>query len=395
MSSQRPYALVLFGATGFTGGLCADYLARHLPPGTPWALAGRNRDKLAAVIEALPEGADRPAMMVADSADPASLRAMAASTRALATTVGPYMSHGEPLVAACVEQGTHYCDLTGEPEFVNTLIARYHPAARENGCAIVNCCGFDSIPHDAGVFFTVRELTRVCGGTLPGPVTVEGAVSFSAQFSGGTWQSAISAFGRPRQNRDAQRRANERLKTWYPRAVKGLAPRPRKDPELGGWLVPMPTIDPAVVLRSARALEAYGPAFRYGHYLSNGHLGRLLIGAGAVGALVAGAQIGPLRRRLLSLRASGDGPDRATRERSWFQVRFRARCDGHRVLCRVEGGDPGYDETAKMLSETLMGLALDPGYPAECGVVTPVMALRERLLERLRAAGMRFAVDEV
>lgn len=392
MSSQRPYALVLFGATGFTGGLCAHYLARHLPPGTAWALAGRDRDKLDGVAAALPTGADRPALIQADSGDATSLSALAASTRALATTVGPYMRYGEPLVQACVEQGTHYCDLTGEPEFVNTLIPRYHLAARDAGCAIVNCCGFDSIPHDAGAFFAVRELARASGGELSGPVTMEGVVSASGHFSGGTWQSAIAAFARPRQNRDAQRRATERLKTWYPRAVGGLAMMPHKDSELGGWLAPMPTIDPAVVLRSARALEAYGPAFHYGHYLRSKSLAKLLLGAGAVGALVAGAQISPLRRGLLKLRASGDGPDPTTRERSWFQVLFRARCADHQVVCRVSGGDPGYDETAKMLSETLMGLALDTGYPLDSGVVTPVMALGERLLERLQAAGMTFEV---
>ncbi|TMW10290.1 saccharopine dehydrogenase NADP-binding domain-containing protein, partial [Alloalcanivorax gelatiniphagus] len=160
MATSRPYAVVLFGATGFTGALTAQYLARHLPAGTPWALAGRNRDKLKRVAAGLSGDADAPALVEADSADPRSLAELAAATRALATTVGPYMRHGEPLVRACVEQGTHYCDLTGEPEFVNTLIPRYHEAARKAGCAIVNCCGFDSIPHDAGTLFTVGELAR-------------------------------------------------------------------------------------------------------------------------------------------------------------------------------------------------------------------------------------------
>ncbi|HAB07182.1 MAG TPA: saccharopine dehydrogenase, partial [Alcanivorax sp.] len=152
MSATRPYALVLYGATGFTGGLCARYLARKLPAGTPWALAGRNRAKLEQVAAGLP-GDNPPELIEADSGDPASLTALAARTRALASTVGPYMQYGEPLVRACVEQGTHYCDLTGEPEFVNTLLSRYHEAAQASGCALVNCCGFDSIPHDAGVLF--------------------------------------------------------------------------------------------------------------------------------------------------------------------------------------------------------------------------------------------------
>ncbi|MCC4308490.1 MAG: saccharopine dehydrogenase NADP-binding domain-containing protein [Alcanivorax sp.] len=388
--TTRPYALVLFGATGFTGGLTAHYLARHLPPGTPWALAGRNRAKLEQVAAGLPGDADTPALLEADSADPRALAELAAATRALATTVGPYMRHGEPLVRACVEQGTHYCDLTGEPEFVNTLIPRYHEAAQKAGCAIVNCCGFDSIPHDAGALFTVRELARAHGGRLTAPVSVEGAVSFSASFSGGTWQSALEAFARPRQNQQRLRDARVRLKQWYPRPVGTLSPRPHKDAPLGGWLAPMPTIDPLVVLRSASALEDYGPAFRYGHYLVTPSLAKLVGGAAGVGGLVLAAQIGPLRRRLMKSRPSGAGPDPETRARSWFQVRFRGRCGDTEVRCRVAGGDPGYDETAKMLSETLMGLALDPGAPDHTGVVTPVMALGDRLIERLQAAGMVF-----
>ena len=390
MATSRPYAVVLFGATGFTGALTAQYLARHLPAGTPWALAGRNRDKLKRVADGLSGDADAPALLEADSADPRSLAELAAATRALATTVGPYMRHGEPLVRACVEQGTHYCDLTGEPEFVNTLIPRYHEAARKAGCAIVNCCGFDSIPHDAGTLFTVGELARAHGGRLNAPVQVEAAVSFSASFSGGTWQSALEAFARPRENQQRLRDAQVRLKQWYPRRVGTLSSRPHKDEELGGWLAPMPTIDPLVVLRSAQALEEYGPSFRYGHYLRTGGLPRLMAGAAGVGGLVLAAQIGPLRRRLLKSRPAGEGPDQATRARSWFQVRFRGRCGDTEVRCRVAGGDPGYDETAKMLSETLMGLGLDQAGPAHTGVVTPVMALGERLIERLMAAGMVF-----
>ena len=390
MPTSRPYALVLFGATGFTGGLTARYLSRHLPAGTPWALAGRDRAKLERVAAGLDGDADAPALLQADSGDPLSLAELAAQTRAVATTVGPYVRYGEPLVRACVEHGTHYCDLTGEPEFVNTLIPRYHEAAQKAGCAIVNCCGFDSIPYDAGTLFTIRELEKAHGGRLNAPVTVEGAVSFSGSFSGGTWQSALEAFARPRANRDRLRDAQSRLQRWYPRPVGALPMRPRKDEEPGGWLAPMPTIDPLMVMRSARAIEDYGPSFRYGHYLVTSSLPRLVGGAAGVGGLVLAAQLGPVRRRLLKSRPSGAGPDQATRARSWFQVRLRGRCGDTEVRCRVAGGDPGYDETAKMLSETLMGLGLDTTPPDHTGVVTPVMALGDRLVARLQAAGMTF-----
>jgi short subunit dehydrogenase-like uncharacterized protein len=390
MSDARPYALVLYGATGFTGGLTARYLSCHLPRDVRWAIAGRHRDGLEKIAAALEQRGHRPDLLIACSDDDTSLDAMAARTRVLASTVGPYVRHGEPLVRACISQGTHYCDLTGEPEFVNRLLLEHHAAARDAGCAIVNSCGFDSIPYDAGVLFTINRLTQAHGRPLDQPVTVEGALTASAEFSGGTWHSALEAFARPGANRDSLRRANEQLRRDYPRQVATVPFRARRDADLGGWLAPLPTIDPMVVLRSARALERYGPQFRYGHYLASGNPLKLGLGAAAVGALIGAAQVGPLRRWLLQRRPAGEGPDAATRARSWFQVRLRGRCGDSEVLCRVSGGDPGYDETACMLAETAMALALDPGQPRDTGVITPMMALRDQLLERLINAGIRF-----
>ena len=391
MSGSRKYSLTLLGATGFTGGLCASYLARHLPEDVSWAIAGRNQQKLAAVCQKLRgEGAANiPEVMVVEVSQPDTLSSMAASSKVVLTTVGPYVQHGEAVVQACVEQGSHYCDITGEPEFVNNMICRYHEQAVRNGCAIVNCCGFDSIPHDAGVLYTVRELARIHGRPLDGRVEIEGIVSASGTFSGGTWQSAITAFGRPRENRDAMRRAKTVVDQHFPRRAGNLSMKPRRNPA-GGWLAPMPTIDPIIVQRSARAIDAYGPDFRYGHYVGVSTLPKLVGGMAGVGGLLAAAQFGPLRRKLLQYRQSGDGPPPEKRAKSWFKVRFNARIGEERVSCQVSGGDPGYDETAKMLAETGMGLALDNGQPRQTGVVTPVMALEYRLIERLQAANMTF-----
>ena len=161
---DREFDVVLFGATGFTGGLTAEYLAGAVPDGCRWALAGRNQGKLEAVRDRLtathPELADLP-LLRADATDPASLADVAGRARVVISTVGPYVQHGEPLVAACVEAGTDYVDLTGEPEFVDNVYVKHHRRAVETGARIVHACGFDSIPHDLGALFTVQHLSLI------------------------------------------------------------------------------------------------------------------------------------------------------------------------------------------------------------------------------------------
>src|SRR4051812_44421488 len=206
MPDPRELDLVLFGATGFTGGLTADYLARHAPDGLRWGLVGRNQAKLEDVRRRLadvdPALADLP-LLHADSTDPASLADVAARTRVVITTVGPYLTYGEPLVAACAEAGTDYVDLTGEPEFVDRMYVAHHATAERTGARIVHACGFDSVPHDLGVFYTLQQLARLEGGELDAPVTVRGVVRASGMASGGTVHSAMTALSRPRQMKQA------------------------------------------------------------------------------------------------------------------------------------------------------------------------------------------------
>ena len=375
--------IVLFGATGFTGGLTAEYLAGQAPAGTRIALAGRNRDKLEAVRERLGDRYRDVPLLQADAEDPASLRAVAESARVVISTVGPYILYGEPLVAACAAAGTDYVDLTGEPEFVDLMWLRYHDQAQHSGARLVHCCGFDSIPHDLGAFFTVQQLPEDV------PLTVRGFVKTNATFSGGTYQTAINAFARIRH---AARNAVERrrLEPRPPdRRVKGIVGRPHRDVEAGGWVVPLPTIDPQIVLRSARALPRYGPDFGYGHYLVQRRLATIAGLAGAAGAAIALAQLPPTRRLLLSLRSSGEGPDLEQREKSWFRVRFVGEGGGERVVTEVSGGDPGYGETAKMLGESALCLVHDE-LPQTGGQLTTAAAMGQPLLERLQRAGIVF-----
>jgi saccharopine dehydrogenase (NAD+, L-glutamate forming) len=381
MPEGREHDIVLFGATGFTGGLTAGYLARAAPPGTRWALAGRSRDRLAAVAERI--GADVP-LLEADVTDAASMRALAESTRVVATTVGPYILHGEPLVAACAAAGTDYADLTGEPEFVDLMYVRHHRRAAETGARLVHCCGFDSIPHDLGVQFTVAQLPEGV------PLRISGYVRAGGRPSGGTLHSAVTAFSRPRATAAAalaRRRAEPRPAG---RRVRGLSPVPHREPGVG-WALPMPTIDPQIVLRSARALERYGPDFRYAHYVAVRRLPTAAALAGGVAGVFALAQLPPTRKLLLGRMQPGDGPTPEQRARAWFAVRFVGEGGGERVATEVSGGDPGYDETAKMLGESALSLAHDDLPPA-AGQVTTAQAMGDVLRARLQRAGIDFAV---
>ncbi|MYW47411.1 KR domain-containing protein, partial [Streptomyces sp. SID486] len=190
--TDRPYDLVLFGATGFVGTLTAHHLAAHAPRDLRWAVAGRDERKLARLRESLPAGTDV-GVLRADVAEPATLRALAEQARVVATTVGPYVLYGEELVAACADSGTDYLDLTGEPEFVDLTYVRHDARARETGARLVHACGFDSVPHDLGAYFTVRQLPEGV------PLTVDGYVTVDAAFSGGTLASALNQLARGRQ----------------------------------------------------------------------------------------------------------------------------------------------------------------------------------------------------
>jgi short subunit dehydrogenase-like uncharacterized protein len=389
MPNVRAFDVVLFGATGFTGELTAEYLAKNGGK-LRWALAGRNVEKLEKVrarLEAV-SGGTRPEIVHADAADAASLRALAESTRVAISTVGPYLLHGEPLVAACAAAGTDYLDLTGESPFVTRMAARYHAQAQASGARIIHSCGFDSIPHDLGVLFTVDALRRGLSDaqTADAVVTVEGFVRAQGQLSGGTWQSMLNVLA------EAPVSAAESGVPETPGRRVGLVPariRYRKEHKL--WAVPMPTIDPEVVCRSARLLPSYGRDFKYGHYLSLANLGQVIGFVLGAAIFVSLARFKPTRLLLAKARRSGQGPSEAERAKSFFQLLFVGQAGARRVRCRVRGGDPGYTETAKMLSESALCLVFDrERLPACHGVVPTAAALGSVLTERLQRAGIVF-----
>jgi short subunit dehydrogenase-like uncharacterized protein len=386
--AQRDLDILLLGATGYTGGLVARELGARIG-GTRlrWGVAGRDVATLERLASELPGS---PAVVQVDVTDAESLARMAAATRVLATTVGPYARLGAGVARACAEHGTHYADITGEEAFVRILERDVDPVARVNGATMVVCCGFDSVPHDLGVRFAVSHLPDDADVVMRGYVRAQG------RMSGGTARTALESLsgGSPPP-------ASVLTSPDDARPVDRLKLGVHRPERLGGWAVPMPTVDPLIVLRSARRLPGYGRLFVYGHFAHLRRTGTLVGGGLALGAAVLAARTRPGRAALERLLpAPGEGPDDATRAAGRFTVLLLGTAHGDheeddvRIVARVRGGDPGYGETSRMLAEAALTLASDER-PDVSGVVTPAVGLGLPYQRRLEAAGMRFEIVEV
>jgi short subunit dehydrogenase-like uncharacterized protein len=388
---EREFDVLLLGATGFTGGLVAHELARRVA-GTRlrWGIAGRDR----AALEALATRLDgSPGIVEVDVTDPTSIAAAAARTRVLATTVGPYLRLGLGVARACAEAGTHYADITGEAGYVALLEREVDAAARASGATMVVCCGFDSVPHDLGVQFTVAALPDTHD------ITVRAYVRARGRLSGGTAATALDGLSAGRAALSAS--LPEDTRGPLLREVGPLDLGLHRPQRLGGWGVPMPTVDPLIVLRSARRLPGYGSTFVYGHYFHLAATHTLALAGAGLGAtaLAARTRIGRAALERL-LPSPGEGPDEATRARSSFRVLLMGaaygatEADDVHIVARVSGGDPGYGETSRMLAEAALTLASDER-PDVVGVVTPAEGLGVPYRRRLEASGMRFEVVEL
>lgn len=406
-SGQREHDVVVYGATGFVGKLTAQYLARSAPDGARIALGGRSKEKLERTRAEIGGRAAHWPLVVADSADDAAMANLAASTRVVATTVGPYMRYGPPLVAACAAAGTHLCDLTGEVLYMRRMIDQHHAAAQASGARIVHTCGFDSIPSDLGVL-ALHEHARDNGlGDLEDTTFVLTGVY--GGLSGGTFDSLRGQIDEAKRDRDARRLMVDPYALSPDRdAEPDLGPERDPamvvhDPELGGFLAPfmMATINTRVVRRS-NALQdyAYGRRLRYRELMLGGGLPLGPIKAAAIAggiAAVAGGLMLPPTRALLDrvFPDPGEGPSEKTREKGYFDIDIHAQTSsGARIVCEIRAkGDPGYKATAVMFGESALALALDEErLPQVAGVLTPATAIGSVLTERLRAAGQTYDV---
>ena len=381
-TESRTFDIVLLGATGFTGGLIADYLAANAPSAVTMAVAGRNQAKLNQLVTRTGGRFDA---ITVDATDPIGLRTMTGRCRVLITTVGPYILHGDPVVAACADTGTDYLDLTGEPEFADLTYLKHHERAAATGARLIHACGFDSVPHDLGTQFTVDHLPEGV------PITVRGYAKMKGTFSGGTAASALEIMSRMRQGRTTHAIRRQVELEPVGRKVNVVTGNVGRDASTGWWVVPMPTIDPLIVAESARQLPSYGPDFTYSHFMATDGAVATVATLGGIGALFAAAQIPPVRRVLARLRPPGSGPTPEQRGKAWFRVRFVGEGGGRTITTEVAGGDPGYSETSKMISEAALCLATDD-LPETAGQVTTASAMGPALRSRLQAAGITFSV---
>jgi short subunit dehydrogenase-like uncharacterized protein len=385
--SAREFDIIVYGATGYTGRLVAEYLKDKT--GLKWAMAGRSQAKLEEVRDLIGAPKDTP-LVVADADDPASLDAMAKRTKVVLTTVGPYQLYGEPLVKACVANGTDYTDLCGEPVWMRQMIDAYDAAAKASGARITFSSGFDSIPFDLGVLMLQKHAAEKFGAPAP---RVKGRVrAMKGTFSGGTAASLKETL---------KTLAKHPTLASYMISPFGLTPGfegptqptgliPEFDDSLDSWAAPfiMAAINTKNVHRTNFLLgHPWGTDLRYDEMVltSPGEIGKQAA-EGLAAALKApfGGGGGP---------KPGEGPTKEERDTGHYDVLFVGEYpDGKRVLYSVKGDrDPGYGSTSKMIAETAIALTEVDG-PG--GVTTPGAALGEALVKRLTAhAGLTFAVE--
>eukprot|EP00759_Apiculatamorpha_spiralis_P051646 PhF_6_TR536/c0_g1_i1/m.400 len=391
--SKRQYDVVIYGATGFTGALCVEYFRDHAPKELKWAVAGRQKSKLELVLKDL--NTPTIPILVADSSDPASLAEMCKNTTVVLTTVGPFAKYGYPLVAACVRAGTHYCDITGEPQFVSRVIDTLHDDAVKNNSLIVSCCGYDSVPSDLGNMM----MLRAAAAEFPGvPVTrVTGYHNAKGGPSGGTIHTVFNL-----------------VETATKETIKIMTNPFALTPTKQGSGVSSP-LDAPVVYYS-RTLGKFNSPFvmaginvkvvNRSNALRNsktqytermGPMGLLMAMVTTFGfsIMMLTVAIAPLRWLAKKVAPSpGEGPSKNVRETGWFKSIFVCHlANGRTIKGMVQSrhGDPGYKETSKMLSEAAICMALQGSIlPHKGGVLTPSIALGETYLKRLAAAGFEF-----
>jgi short subunit dehydrogenase-like uncharacterized protein len=394
MKPSSKFDIIVYGTTGFTGQLVAEYLAQHYrnDGSLKWAMAGRSLEKLASVRDAIGAPADI-ALIVADASDPASLKAMVDQTQSVISTVGPYQLYGSDLIAACVESGTDYLDLCGEPVWMRQMIDAHEAAAKASGARILFSCGFDSLPFELGVFCVEKEARKVFGA--PASRVKTRIRDMKGTFSGGTAASARASFAAAAKDLSlvAMFQNHFVLTPGFEGPKQPRGNKPVLDEDLGSWTAPfvMASINTRNVHRSNMLMNfPYGKDFVYDEMILTGRGEQGEANARRVVAAVNAERMGAVDGP-----KPGEGPSKEERENGRYDLLFVAIApDGRQVRAAVKGDrDPGYGSTSKMISECAICLLRDtPDVTA--GIWTPGAAMGDRLIKRLvDHAGLTFEVE--
>ena len=383
---DRAYQIILYGATGFTGRLCAEYLRDNYPD-IKWAIAGRNKQKLEDLKDLLRLNCE---IFVADGEDKDSIDHIVCNTKVILSTAGPFARYSNLIVKSCVENKTHYTDITGENHWVKDLIDEYHEKALEDGTRIIPSCGYDSIPSDMGVFYSVQKMAK--------PVK-KITVFHSGQggISGGTTETMFTIGPLPKEKRDPFLLNPKNSVSEEQRKLSGdgfeIKQIENTDSYSGIGL--MSFANTRVVRRSSALYDAgqksYGTNFIFkelGSYPSK--RSARLASLGLIFAfLVISTPLRHIVRRFLP--KPGEGPDKKTRENGWFKGLFKVEAeDGDIKYFQIYGeGDPGYKATAQMVCESAITLAISDELDSG-GVLTSAYGLGNPLLERLIKSGIKF-----
>ena len=394
--SDRQYEIILYGASGFTGQLVAEYLSTAQSD-LKWAIAGRNRQKLEQVRDKL-KMPELP-IVIADSHDTEQLTQMVRQTQTVISTVGPYAQYGTPLLETCAREGTHYCDLTGEAQWMAGVFEHINPIAQESGARLVHCCGFDSIPSDLSVYFLQQQFKARYGGYAS---HISGRMGrASGGVSGGTVASLM--FVAEQASKDASIRDTVMDPyALYPANVTPGNDVPDQasiawDENFESWTGPfvMAAINTKVVRRShALAGLPYGEGFRYDESQLCGNRTKALLSAGGLGVVMAGTFFSPTRAILKKMLPDpGEGPDEATRNNGFFEFWAHGTDGTHHLKVKVSGQrDPGYGATSRMLAQAGLCLSRD-ALNVGGGIWTPASAMGDELLRRLPDVDVRFSVE--
>jgi short subunit dehydrogenase-like uncharacterized protein len=390
MNNEREYGIVVYGATGYTGRLVAEYLNLQYGVGgeVNWAMAGRSMAKLEAVRDEMGIGKDIP-LVVADADDHASIEAMVNNTKVIITTVGPYQLYGSDLVAACAKAGTDYVDLCGEPNWMHEMIPLHSAAAKASGARIVFSCGFDSVPFDLGVYFLQQAAQEKFGKPF---ARVKGRVrAMNGTFSGGTLASFKETMAAVQKDPSLfSVLVNPfALAEGFTGADQPTGMDVEYDEGIGSWAAPfvMATINTKNIHRSNLLLgHQYGQDFVYDEMM--------LTGAGEEGETIA-KMLASDTSMMTDKTQPGEGPTKDERENGSYDVMFVGSNEsGESLIAGVKGDkDPGYGSTSKMIAESAVCLLLNPN-EGEGGITTPAPAMGEKLIARLQQnAGLSFEIE--